>query len=301
MPNLAEPEPFDARQFYERYYRVTRVSPAYASFCERAFGRNYAQHGFSDMAQVDFLIEAAGLGPGDRVLEIGCGNGGIAEYISERTGALVTGIDFVPEAILQAEERTRGKEARLAYRVADIAALPFPPGSFDAIISIDTLYFTEMDPTIAALKALLSPARARRRRGLEPGESRPHAEAAGEAIPVRGVSGPRIAAFYSHGANPEIPLEVFPRETLPPHKTPLAQALTHHGLPYRVWDFTQADYRHAALTKRVMEELKPAFEAECNLFLFESRLGEAQGVMAAIEAHAHSRYLYVAHVPALSR
>jgi len=300
MPKPEEREPFDARQFYDRYYRTTRDSRAYARFCERAFGRNYAQHGFSDMAQVDFLIEAVGLSPGDRVLDIGCGNGGIAEYISDRTRAHVTGIDFIPEAIRQAEERTRGKEARLAYRVADIAALPFPPGSFDTISSIDTLYFTETDPTLAALKALLSPARPHRRRGLEPGESQPHAEAAGETVPERDVTGPRLAAFYSHGANPEIPLEVFPRETLPPDKTPLAQALMHHGLPYRVWDFTQADYRHAQLTKRVMEELKPAFEAEGNLFLYESRLGEAQGVMAAIEAGAHARYLYVAHVTAIS-
>jgi ubiquinone/menaquinone biosynthesis C-methylase UbiE len=257
----------DMQEFYQRYYTAAGCSRAYAKFCRRVFGRDFSQHGFSDMAQLDFLIEVTRPGPTSRVLDLGCGSGGMAEYISDTTGARVTGVDFSSEAIRQAQARARGKEGRLAFEVADIAQLPFLPGSFEAVVSIDTLYFTELDATIAELIPLVTP------EGL-------------------------LAAFYTHGANPETPLPVFDRETLPPDKTPLGQALTRRGLAFRTWDFTEANYQHAQLKKRVLEELEPEFELEGIQFLFENRMGEALGEVAAFEAGANARYLYLARLRA---
>ena len=249
------------RDFYTRYYAAIAAGRAYAEFCERAYGRDLGQHGFADMAQIDALLGEIHLAPGDRVLDLGCGNGGIAEYISDSTGAHVTGLDFIPEAIRQAQERTAAKRSRLAFVTGDLRDLDFPAGSFHALISIDTLYFTELDRSIPQMAALLAP---------------------------RG----QMAIFYSHGADPENPIATFQRETLPPDRTPLGEALARHGLDYRAWDFTEADYRHAQLARQVLDELRPAFEAEGILFLYENRLGEAQGIMAALEAGAHVRYLY---------
>ena len=87
------------RDFYERFYRAVAGSPAHATFCERVFGRNLCQHGFADMAQLDALIAAVQLQPGQAGLDLGCGNGMIAEYIADRTGASMTGLDFIPQAI----------------------------------------------------------------------------------------------------------------------------------------------------------------------------------------------------------
>ena len=75
-------QPESTLAFYEHYYAAAATSPAYAAFCTRLFGRNYAQHGFADMAQVDLLLQVANLTPASRVLELGCGNGGIAAYIA---------------------------------------------------------------------------------------------------------------------------------------------------------------------------------------------------------------------------
>jgi len=36
---------------------------------------------------------------GDKVLDLGCGAGGISEYISDETGAHVTGLDYAASAI----------------------------------------------------------------------------------------------------------------------------------------------------------------------------------------------------------
>ena len=177
------------------------------------------------------------------------------------TNAHVTGLDFIPEAIRQAQARTTAKADRLAFVVGDIGELDFPPGSFDTLISIDTLYFTDLASTLARMVTLLTP-------------------------------GGQMLIYYSHGANPEQPLAVFPLDTLPSDKTPLAGALHAQGLAYRTWDVTAEDYQHAQLKRRVLEELHPAFAAEDNLFLFENRYGEACGVIEAIEANAHKRYLY---------
>lgn len=247
--------------FYTDFYRAVGASRAYAEFCTRVFGRDLSQHGFSDMAQIDRLLQVAQLGPGNRALDLGCGSGGIAEYISDATGAHVTGLDFIPEAIREAQARTAAKADRLAFVVGDIGALDFPPGSFDTLISIDTLYFTDLASTLASMATVLTP-------------------------------DGRMLTYYSHGANPEQPLAVFPLETLPPDKTPLADALHALGLAYRTWDVTAEDYQHAQLKRRILEELRPAFAAEDNLFLFENRYGEACGVIEAIEANAHKRYLY---------
>jgi ubiquinone/menaquinone biosynthesis C-methylase UbiE len=225
------------------------------------FGKDFSQHGFSDMAQLGKLLEVTALDSGSRALDLGCGNGAMAEYISDVTGAHVTGIDFIPEAIRQARERTRGKRHRLAFGVGDIGRLDLPPRSFDTLISIDTLYFSDIDETIGRMRELLMP-------------------------------GGQMAVFYSHGVSPTRPIKTFSRDTLPPDKTPLGRALEAHGLGYRARDFTAEDYAHAQLKKRVAEELRAELEAEGNLFLYKSRHGEAVGVMKAIEGNVHARYLY---------
>jgi ubiquinone/menaquinone biosynthesis C-methylase UbiE len=249
--------------FYEDFYKATQTSAAHAELCERAYGRNFAQHGFADMAQLDFLISVAGLEPGSRVLDLGCGNGSMAEYVSDVTGAHITGIDFSPTAIRQAQARTQGKEHRLAFQVGDISALPFPSDSFDCIISVDTLYFGEIDELLSQLRDVLSP------------------------------SG-QIVAYFTHAAHPGIPIPGFPRETLPPDLTPLAEGFRRQGFAYQAWDFSDADRGHEAQMRDALIELEAQFQREGNSALFKYRLSETNGVTAAIEAGCHARYLYQA-------
>jgi cyclopropane fatty-acyl-phospholipid synthase-like methyltransferase len=254
-----------ALEFYTRYYRATRDSAAYAEFCRRLFGANYAQHGFADMAQLDLLLSKAQLQPGERVLELGCGNGGMAEYIAGKTGAHVIGIDLIPEAIRQASRRKDGS-TRLDFLVADIAQLPFVNAAFDVVIAIDTLYFGELPALVCEVKRVL-------------------------------VAGGRLATLYTHGADPQVPIAVFPRETLPADRTPVADAFRQHGMVYQAWDESDADARHAQLKLQVLHDLREAFEQEGTMFLFENRIGEAEGVREAVEADCLRRYLFVARNP----
>jgi cyclopropane fatty-acyl-phospholipid synthase-like methyltransferase len=67
------------REFYDKFYAAMATGRAHAEFCERVFGHNLCQHGFADMAQLDAVLDVTGLGPGRRTLDLGCGNGPIAE------------------------------------------------------------------------------------------------------------------------------------------------------------------------------------------------------------------------------
>ncbi|MGC9974059.1 MAG: methyltransferase domain-containing protein [Gaiellaceae bacterium] len=254
------------KDFYEAFYAAIERSEAHREFCEHVFGRDLGQHGFADLEQIELLIELTALAPGQRVLDLGCGNGKIAEYLSDRTGAHVTGLDYIAAVTEQAMSRTAAKSGRLAFDVGDINRLELPPGTFDLVLSIDSIYFSDdYAATIRELKAALR-------------------------------LGGRMVIFFSYGPEPWVAVEEFPVEKLPPDKTPLAEALEANGMSFQTWDLTAQEYRLALRRKEVLTELKPRFEAEGNLFIYENRMGDAEGFSQAIEAGLHARYLYLAAV-----
>jgi ubiquinone/menaquinone biosynthesis C-methylase UbiE len=74
---------------------------------------------------------------GKDVLEVGCGRGGGAALVARTLGPrCVVGVDFAPRAIRLCRQRYRAEG--LSFRQADAEALPFPPGSFDVVINIES-------------------------------------------------------------------------------------------------------------------------------------------------------------------
>ena len=142
--------------WYQDFYAAIENSRAFDEYSKRVFSANFGQHGFSDVHQIQKMLELLKLSKRSKVLEIGCGNGKMAEYISDLTQASVTGIDYIPEAIEQATRRTQNKRNRLNFKVANLEFLDFTPESFDAIISVDTIFFgRKMAATITGLNRIL--------------------------------------------------------------------------------------------------------------------------------------------------
>ena len=142
--------------WYRDFYAAIENSQAFDEYSRRVFGANFGQHGFSDVHQIQKMLELLKLNKRSKVLDIGCGNGKMAEYISDITHAAITGIDYIPEAIDQATRRTQNKRNRLNYRAANLEFLDFALESFDAIISVDTIFFgRSMEATITALNRIL--------------------------------------------------------------------------------------------------------------------------------------------------
>jgi len=90
----------------------------------------------AQLAKYRALAEATGIGPGDHVLEIGCGWGGFAEFAAGEIGCKVTGLTISREQLAFARERMA--KAGLADRVE----LKFQDyrdetGTYDRIVSIE--------------------------------------------------------------------------------------------------------------------------------------------------------------------
>jgi ubiquinone/menaquinone biosynthesis C-methylase UbiE len=83
------------------------------------------------------MLDKAGLKPGDRVLDVGCGPGSLALKAKERVGQAgeVIGIDASPEMIEVAQEKVQRASVQIDFRVEVVERLPFPDNSFDAVLS----------------------------------------------------------------------------------------------------------------------------------------------------------------------
>ncbi len=245
---------------YDNLLSRTETSKAYSMFCQRVFGKDLSQYNVLDMEQLNILIEKLELKPSEVALDLGCGNGRIAEYISDLTGAKMVGLDFAAEVISRAQRRTINKKDRLTYVVGDMDDLAFKEGSFDAIISIDTLYFVEsIDTVIRKLRSLLKP------------------------------SSGRLAIFYDQSCDPD---EL--RDVLLPGNTKVGTALSNNGLAYEAVDYTVSSRGIWIREIEAAEELKELFAKEGNADIYEDRAQDAKRTLETIENGRHVRYFYLA-------
>jgi ubiquinone/menaquinone biosynthesis C-methylase UbiE len=250
--------------WYEQYYALAPNSHAYQQFCEQIYGRFLCQTNFSDMEQINKLVEVLHLTPGQQALDIGCGTGMVAEYLSDQTGACFTGIDYSPTAIRQATQRTVAKRNRLTFRELNMDSLDYPDRSFDAIISIDTLYMpNDLDTTLKRLECMLRP-------------------------------GGKLAILWLQMLwDPHAS-----RDALLASNTPIALTLQRHGYTYQNWDFSAQTYRQMQRKPGVGASLKGEFEAEGNQALYDYVNAESIADPAPydLDASTISRTLYLVQV-----
>ncbi len=112
---------------------------------------SWDQHGSAGLTKVTAaVLAAAAVGPGDMVVDLGCGNGQISIPLAER-GAEVLGIDVSPAMA----EQLRSEAKRRGLSTLDAIALPveeldLPPASADLIVSSYALHHLR-DPDKARL------------------------------------------------------------------------------------------------------------------------------------------------------
>lgn len=96
-------------------------------------GEAYLRYSFTKgtKQEVDFLVDALALAPGDRVLDVGCGPGRHAHALAER-GILVHGVDISERFV---ELARRDAPSGATFEALDARALPFAD-EFDAAISL---------------------------------------------------------------------------------------------------------------------------------------------------------------------
>jgi len=111
----------------------------------------YAAHAHFVPALGQPVLDLLNPQPGERILDLGCGDGVLTEKLAA-AGAELVGVDSSPEMIEAA--RQRGLDARLM----DAASLPFDH-EFDAVFSNAVLHWIKNDPdaVIAGVRRALKP------------------------------------------------------------------------------------------------------------------------------------------------
>ncbi len=245
--------------YYQKFYPAAQSSAAHSKLCERVFGEDLCQDGQTDMASLKHLLELLDIKAGEKVLDLGCGAGIITEYVSDLTAASVAGLDYAVTAIAEAASRTERKRNRLSFKQGNFNALDYPEGSFDAIISLDTLYWaSDLEATLSVLKRALKP-------------------------------GGRIGIFMNHHIG-----DGDPPDLLAAQHSDLAKAIAKVGLPLQTFDYTKEIGEFWRRIFAAATELKEEFKAEGNGFIADSLIRESkEDYLPDVEAGRIARYLFL--------
>jgi len=123
---------------YEKFYAMAKESKCFKKFCEAVYGVDLSQDGFSDINQINLILEYTTKTNDLNILDIGCGNGKMLKYLQLRIGGHIYGFDFSENAIHEARADNVSKSD---FRIGVIGEIDYPPKMFDLIISMDTIYF----------------------------------------------------------------------------------------------------------------------------------------------------------------
>lgn len=95
----------------------------------------------------DHVLSRCGIGPGTRLLDVGCG-AGLAARRAADLGALISGIDAAPPLL----DIARARSPQGDFREGDLETLPFAGASFDVVTGFNSFQFAG-DPLAALTEA----------------------------------------------------------------------------------------------------------------------------------------------------
>ena len=100
---------------------------------------NSSSHSRSVAEHAEELLQTANPQPGQRLLDVGCGNGTAAIHVAKTLGLAVTGVDVDPAQIQTAAAAGKG-QAAVRFLAADATSLPFADGEFDLVYTNKTTH-----------------------------------------------------------------------------------------------------------------------------------------------------------------
>ena len=136
VPGIAararRPLPFEPSEapFWEDPYISAQLLRAHLDDATDAASRPSA----TIEATVDRLVRDGVVGPGVRVLDLGCGPGRYSELLAA-AGCRVTGVDLSPRSIAYAQQRATARGLVIDYRVADFRELD-DAAAYDVVLQV---------------------------------------------------------------------------------------------------------------------------------------------------------------------
>lgn len=110
-------------------------------------------------ADLDRIVAALAIEPGERILDAGCGTGQYALAFAER-GYRVTAVDLAPDMVARAQAHAAARNMPITFRIESIGALSDPLAVYGAIHARVVLQFVPNIPeALAELRRVLKPSK----------------------------------------------------------------------------------------------------------------------------------------------
>jgi len=105
------------------------------------YGDGISEHSHALTNANQVLAEIAGVKPGDRILDAGCGLGGSSFWLAKKRSAQVVGITPVTRHVHAARKKAYDLllSDRVSFYEADYANTPFPKASFDVVWALESV------------------------------------------------------------------------------------------------------------------------------------------------------------------
>lgn len=136
-----DPDMPDDVNLYDSHYGHLDADPL-AAVRRETYDEDLGQASWLTLAEAREFFRLLGLGPGQAVLEVACGSGGVTCRMAVETGATCVGIDLNARGIEAAVARAAGQglATRVSFQALDAGnRLPFPDESFDAVLCNDSI------------------------------------------------------------------------------------------------------------------------------------------------------------------
>ena len=130
---------------YESFYAMTAKSAAFSEYCSEAFGEDFSQDGFSDINQIKQIMEMFPKRSEFHILDMGCGSGKLLGFLKDKLQCHIHGFDYSENAIKTAIS-LNGSDSD--FRVGVMDEIDYPDKSFDVILSMDSIYFSQNMPEL---------------------------------------------------------------------------------------------------------------------------------------------------------
>ncbi|NCX93196.1 MAG: methyltransferase domain-containing protein [Gammaproteobacteria bacterium] len=249
--------------FFSKTIKESMNSHSAKEWRKALYGIDLYQHNISTEHQFLMLQSVLQPGPSKRLLDLGCGAGGIAEFFS-KSGAMVTGIDLAEELIQDAQNRARLAGECLIFINRDISKFE-PSQEYDGIYSIDALQFLTLKQQITVLKRMY------------------------KALAPNGV----MTFLYSERLDSNTPGEN-PKRALPQHLR-IGQAFEKAGISYNTVDFCDEYIPFWKRQSELARDFLSKFQSEDLEHLCHERLSEGQRALKEILSgkKMFGRYLYI--------
>jgi SAM-dependent methyltransferase len=157
------PRPISAEDF-DRAHGQAATSDLLWRLSERVYGADYPVElqvwGMTTWWTLGRCVTGLRLRPGQCLLDLGCGRGGVGLWLARATNASVVGVDWSAAGVHDAGARAAAfvPADRARFQVGDLAATGLPAGSVDAGVCADAIFFaTDRIAVFAEIARVLRP------------------------------------------------------------------------------------------------------------------------------------------------